>query len=186
MSAQRPPGSNLGAVAMPLPINGSKYVIALGEVRAGRWLLDPVTGEIVDKRGRTLTALTGVGYPSLTLDTGSNRTTILAHRLIWEFVHGPIPQGMQINHINGVKTDNRIENLELVTPAENIAHAVRTGLMKRKGEHNPAAKLTEDDVRDIRARYAAGESPAALGQRYGISRTNAYRVAVRQTWTSVA
>lgn len=45
---------------------------------------------------------------------------ILVHRLIWEAFNGPIPDGMQINHINEDKTDNRLENLELVTPKENL------------------------------------------------------------------
>ena len=43
----------------------------------------------------------------------------LAHRLIWEMVVGPIPKGMQIDHINGKRSDNRISNLRLVTQAEN-------------------------------------------------------------------
>lgn len=37
------------------------------------------------------------------------------HRLAWELVNGPIPEDMQVDHINGIRTDNRIENLRLVT-----------------------------------------------------------------------
>ena len=43
----------------------------------------------------------------------------MVHRVIWEHVHGPIPYGLQIDHINGVRTDNKIANLRLVTNAEN-------------------------------------------------------------------
>lgn len=43
-----------------------------------------------------------------------------AHRVIWEMFHGPIPEGMQIDHMNGVRSDNRIENMRLVTQQENL------------------------------------------------------------------
>lgn len=41
------------------------------------------------------------------------------HRIIWEMVNGPIPKGLHIDHINGVKSDNRITNLRLATPSQN-------------------------------------------------------------------
>ena len=44
---------------------------------------------------------------------------LLAHRVIWEELHGPIPEGMQIDHINRIRTDNSISNLRLVLPHEN-------------------------------------------------------------------
>ena len=44
--------------------------------------------------------------------------TVAEHRLVWEAHHGPIPDGMAIHHVNGNNQDNRIENLQLVTPAE--------------------------------------------------------------------
>ena len=46
------------------------------------------------------------------------------HRMVWEAFRGPIPEGMQIDHINGVKDDNRLANLRCVTPKENQRNPV--------------------------------------------------------------
>lgn len=48
-----------------------------------------------------------------------NGSLRLAHRVIWEMHHGPIPKGMEIDHVNRCRTDNRIENLRLVTYSQN-------------------------------------------------------------------
>ena len=68
------------------------------------------------------------GYQLVTLnDNECKQKTYLLHRIVWEAVTGePIPQGMQINHRNEIKTDNRFfENLELVTPKQNLNFGTR-------------------------------------------------------------
>ena len=82
------------------------------------------------------------------------------HRLILETFVGPCPPGMEACHGNGIRTDNRLENLRWDTRKANCADAVRhgtcPGLGSRFGEVNPAAKLTHDQVSLIRAAYADG------------------------------
>ena len=56
------------------------------------------------------------GYIQLTC----NGKTLLAHRVIWEMFNGAIPTGLGIDHINLIRDDNRIENLQLLTPKQNI------------------------------------------------------------------
>jgi hypothetical protein len=53
------------------------------------------------------------------------RKHFLAHRLIWMLVHGPIPPGMEIDHIDHDHTNNRIDNLRLVTRKENMRNQAR-------------------------------------------------------------
>ena len=68
------------------------------------------------------------GYQLVTLnDNECKQKTYLLHRVIWESITGkPIPEGMQVNHINEIKTDNRFfENLELVSPKENLNFGTR-------------------------------------------------------------
>ena len=70
------------------------------------------------------------GYKMLVLSKDGITKTKLIHRLMYEAFIGDIPEGMQINHIDGDKTNNNINNLEAITQHENILHAVRTGIIK--------------------------------------------------------
>ncbi|MEC9346099.1 MAG: HNH endonuclease [Pseudomonadota bacterium] len=80
----------------------------------------------------------------------------MAHRLVWQHLHGDIPEGMSINHLNGIKDDNRSCNLALATLSEQGKHAHRSGLRDQHGQYNPAVKLTDSQVAKIRLAYAQG------------------------------
>ncbi len=73
---------------------------------------DPVTGIITGKYGKPITAKTKQGY----INFRGNKN---AHRWIFEVMGVPIPEGMQVDHINHIKDDNRWCNLRLVTASEN-------------------------------------------------------------------
>lgn len=110
---------------------------------------------------------------------------VAAHRVVWEAVHGPIPPGMVINHRNGVKDDNRIENLEVVTPQGNALHAFAAGLRSNRGERHPGARLTDDAVRDIRRLASAGQTHDALSEQFGVSRRQVNDVVRGRSWSHV-
>lgn len=142
--------------------------------------IDAQAGIVYGARGRPVSKrIKGYVYFS----HPKKRTYITAHRLIWESVHGPIPVGMQINHINGVKHDNRLCNLELVTPSGNILHAYRTGLLSAKGEKNGRALLTANDVQEIRS---SNSSAHRLAEKFGVGIRTIKSIVSGRSWQHVA
>ena len=79
---------------------------------------------------------------------GTNASTTHVHRLVAEtWIPNPNPNYYtQVNHINGNKDDNRVENLEWVTPSENTRHAYRTGLQKGYAKGTPIRIVETDEV----------------------------------------
>lgn len=140
-------------------------------------VVDTETGEVYSRRvGYTRKR----GYMAVYLAKGVTQVT---HRFVWEAANGPIPVGMQINHINGVKTDNRLENLECITPSGNRQHALRTGLAEgQKGIAHHAAKLTEEQVYEIRSLADDGTPHNQIAQRLGIGRSTVSYIARRDLW----
>lgn len=96
-----------------------------------------------------------------------------AHRLVWLHFHGPIPEGMTINHKNGIKTDNRPDNLELATHSEQQIHAARTlrvgHACNQSDEKNSMSKLTNAQVIEIRKRRATGEMLKSIARDFNVT-----------------
>ena len=102
---------------------------------------------------------------------------IMGHRLVWEVLRGPIPRGLQINHKNGIKYDNRPENLEVVTQLENRRHAARTGLQVVNGENSHFAKLSNRETEELRQEYRNGSYLLReMAGKYGISISQVSRI----------
>ena len=111
----------------------------------------------------------------------------LVHVVIAETFIGPRPLGMQVNHKDGDKDNNAASNLEYVTPSANVRHSLDELKVKRtRGEGHGLHKLTESDVRDIRARRAAGEEIQSITASYPVNQSTIERVIYRQTWRHVA
>lgn len=154
---------------------------------------------------------TGHGYGTLQ----RNGKNIQAHRYAWEQANGPIPVGLVICHRCDVKLCVRPSHLFLGTKAENNhdrhakgrdAAGDRNGSRTRPealprgayhwrhktpelaatGERHGMAKLTEADVRSIRALSAAGATRKGLGEQYGVSAALISQIVYRRIWRNVA
>lgn len=113
----------------------------------------------------------------------NRRFNIQAHRLVWYHFYGPIPKNMTINHKNGDGKDNRPENLELLTVAENLSHARKIlGTLNAKGEKNGRAKLTESDVRQIRAWGYGKYRNKDLAKIFKVKKTTISDIIHRRNW----
>lgn len=106
------------------------------------------------------------------------KVTKTVHRLVaLAFIPNPESKP-HINHINGIKHDNRAENLEWVTCGENIRHAWKTGLMKARigpspltqGERHWGSFFKEADIREIHRLRSEGMTHKAIAAKFGTSR----------------
>lgn len=95
------------------------------------------------------------GYLNVILRDPSARTrsrSVSVHRLVAIAFLGNPPERHEVNHIDGDKTNNRLENLEYVTRSENVKHAIAMGLNKRpRGADHASSKLSDHDVAKIKA-----------------------------------
>lgn len=113
------------------------------------------------------------GYAKVKLCYHGKKKQIDVHRLVAEtFIPNPLNK-QTVNHINGIKSDNRVENLEWATYSENSKHAHKTGLqICRKGELAGNAKLKNEDVdyiRKIYKPYSKAFGCRALSQEFCVS-----------------
>lgn len=91
------------------------------------------------------------------------------HRLVVKAFMGEIPEGLQVNHMDGVKHNNNLSNLEVVTASQNQRHAIDTGLsLPPTGEKNGMSVLVESEILEMYDMFLAGHSNTVIGDRFGV------------------
>ena len=126
------------------------------------------------------------GYFFLKLSKNSEVKTGLIARLVAKsFI--PNPAGKpEVNHKNGLKTDNNAVNLEWCTGEENRNHAKVNGLVKvLYGEDAAPSRLKLGEVMEIRSLYRAGVRSGRIAERFGIHPASAYQIAIGVRWGHV-
>lgn len=160
---------------------GSSYeVSSLGRVRSIDRLITYKDGRVGHFCGRMISGGRGAnGYMSVTLDRGKRA---LIHRLVAEaFLRSPAP-GEVVNHLNGDKRDNRVENLEWGTFSDNNRHARETGLLNQHGENCNLTRYSEQivaAVRRVHSQYRPSYRELAL--LFDISEMHAADIIKRRT-----
>lgn len=122
------------------------------------------------------------GYPEVRLRKNGTHTR-LVHKLVASAFLVKTEGCTQINHINGVKTDNSFENLEWVTQSQNQLHAYKLGLQpSRAGEGNGRAILTDEKVTNIKELYNSGKPAREVSEILGISLYTVRQIISGRTW----
>lgn len=137
------------------------------------------------RKGRVLVATgDGCGYLGILIFKNGKRKSAKIHRLVAELFLNKAP-GLQVNHIDGDKNNNRATNLEWITHAENMKHAVSSGLItttKRKKADKLRRKLSDSDVLEIRSLSQQGVTRTAIAKIYGVSQPTISHLLLGKTY----
>ena len=136
------------------------------------------------------------GYLCFTARNGKDKPkTIRVHVAVAEAFLGERPKGLVINHKDGNKHNNNVQNLEYVTYSENNLHALRTGLRKtadmnklvvKRGEDNYRAKVTEEQVKQfLKYHYETGYGYRRVAKHFGVSHSIVKDILSGKNWKHV-
>lgn len=107
--------------------------------------------------GRNIGSVGSGGYYKISVkDSKADKIkSMQVHRLVWLTHIGPIPKNIVVNHKDGNKLNNKLNNLELTTVLENNLHAIKTGLhLPLKGGAKPNATFTDKEVAVLRKKFS--------------------------------
>jgi hypothetical protein len=105
-------------------------------------------------------------------------------RLVLEAFVGPCPIGFHAGHLSGVNTDDRLCNLAWISPKQNAAHKKLHGTAN-VGERHPQAKLTWDQVKEIRRLYVRRKNTGELSRAFGVCKSTIALIGGGKTWKNI-
>lgn len=144
---------------------------SLGNIRSVDRYVERSDGRLVFCKGRVLSTFQGTtcNYLSVQLSKHNTPSKHLVHRLIAKTFLGLRPDSdLEVNHIDGNRHNNRVDNLEIVSHQQNIDHSVATGLKNDYGEKHAHAKLTNQQAADIRDMWKRGVKQKDMAEMYGV------------------
>jgi hypothetical protein len=154
----------------------------LGRVRS--WKRFGGFGKLPTEPKPVVGSIHKAGYPQVNLTVDGKKRYAFVHRLVLETFVGPCPVGMECAHLNGVRSDARLSNLEWKTHADNELDKVRHGTVLRGSRHG-CAVLDEYAVQALRIAAAAGMSHTTLAKLFMVDRTTVGLAVSGKTWSHV-
>ena len=123
------------------------------------------------------------GYLKMSFYVNGKDKKFFIHRLVLQ-TFKPVEDmdKLQVNHIDGDKQNNHVDNLEWCTQSENQKHAYKHGLNSNKGEHNPSCRLTEEQVIEIADLLIKSVPMSEIARRYGISKSAVAFIREKRHW----
>lgn len=140
-----------------------RRIVASGKARAGALM----TGSLQSR-----------GYRAVCLSRNNKFTRYYVHRIVCAAFLGPCPDGIEVNHIDANKLNNRLSNLEYLTHAANMKHAHNAGIFRK----NFRRKLLPHEIQEIRASDRS-LSCSVVVEQYGISINTVARVRSGKAWS---
>lgn len=126
------------------------------------------------------------GYVMTTLYKNGKRFDFMTHTLIAKTFIGDILKGFTVNHIDGVKNNNKVSNLEVISMRDNILHAWSKGLQKPNiGQMNGSSKLSDENVRSIKMAFLCGISVKELSDIYEVSLSCIKNIKSGRSWKHI-
>jgi hypothetical protein len=169
---------------------GCYSVSSFGRVRSeARRILHPHSGSKSLPTRVIKPGIASSGYPLVVLNKNGKRKSALVHQLVLEAFVGARPEAAEACHVDGDRTNTALANLRWDSRSGNIADARRHGthfeIQPHRGESHGMAKLTEEQVRDIRQRRAAGESTALIAESLGMNCSHIAGIVAKRRWKHV-
>ena len=164
---------------------GLYMVSNFGRVKSIERTRNSGTGGYVQK-GRIMSA-NNKGYPAVTFYKGGKCKRFMIHRLVACTFIPTSNKKLVVNHIDGNRKNNHVDNLEWCTQKQNIAHAISIGI-GTIGERNGLSKFTNDEVRELRKMYVPYDpefGASALARKHGVPLKTMWFILTRRTYKSV-
>lgn len=126
------------------------------------------------------------GYPQIVLVKNRINKSRKLHTIVANVFCGQKPLGMEINHIDGVKTNNCCTNLEYCSRTDNLKHSFRLGLSNQKADKHHSRKLNSVQVKEIVEKFKPHiYTRKMLANEYNISEASIKKILSKTNWQSI-